>query len=234
MNGQIPKKCKCLMCNSVFTLRGISRHIKSCLQKTFERAEEKEIRYLLLHVISCYPKGYFLYLLVKESAKLRDLDAFLRDIWLECCGHMSAFFLGYYNEVPKNRKIGQLSEIRQDIIYHYDFGSTTELKIRIIGEYMGPSSPRRKVLLLARNAPPIIYCDSCGKREATKICIECKWNDKGFLCDECAAKHPCDPQLSLPVCNSPRMGVCGYEGEYRKIDVERLMSNFLKHLDCQR
>jgi len=27
-------------------------------------------------------------------ATLTDLDGFLRDIWLECCGHLSAFDIG--------------------------------------------------------------------------------------------------------------------------------------------
>ena len=28
------------------------------------------------------------------DATLADLDRFLRDIWLECCGHMSQFTIG--------------------------------------------------------------------------------------------------------------------------------------------
>ena len=28
---------------------------------------------------------------MQETATLEDLDSFLRDIWLECCGHLSAF-----------------------------------------------------------------------------------------------------------------------------------------------
>jgi len=31
---------------------------------------------------------------VKDNAALSDLDSFLRDIWLECCGHLSAFEIG--------------------------------------------------------------------------------------------------------------------------------------------
>ena len=230
MRFQLPKS-RCLICDSLFTAQGMSRHVKSCLKKRFDEAQKRDLKYILLHVVPIFPKGYFLYLLVKEDATLKDLDTFLRDIWLECCGHLSAFFLEHFHEVPKNRKIGQLFQMTKDILYHYDFGSTTELKIRAIGEYMGPSSPRNKIILIARNAPPIIYCDSCGKTPATTICTECQWNDRGFLCNECAQKHPCDPAMFLPVCNSPRMGVCGYEGEYKKKDEKEVISNFLKHLD---
>jgi hypothetical protein len=32
------------------------------------------------------------------------------------------------------------------------------------------------------------------------------------LCEDCAHTHACDECMQLRVCNSPRMGVCGYEG----------------------
>ena len=35
---------------------------------------------------------------------------------------------------------------------------------------------------------------------------------EGFLCEDCAHTHACDECMQLRVCNSPRMGVCGYEG----------------------
>jgi hypothetical protein len=34
-----------------------------------------------------------------------------------------------------------------------------------------------------------------------------------FYCDKCLTKHECGDEMSLPVVNSPRMGVCGYCGE---------------------
>lgn len=37
---------------------------------------------------------YWLYLEMPARATLTDLDGFLRDIWLECCGHLSAFDIG--------------------------------------------------------------------------------------------------------------------------------------------
>lgn len=33
-----------------------------------------------------------------------------------------------------------------------------------------------------------------------------------FLCEECIEDHDCDEEMFLDVCNSPRMGVCGYNG----------------------
>lgn len=34
---------------------------------------------------------YRLVIEVKNTATLEDVDQFLRDIWLECCDHLSAF-----------------------------------------------------------------------------------------------------------------------------------------------
>lgn len=34
---------------------------------------------------------FILHILVREDATLRDLDRFFRDVWMECCGHMSLF-----------------------------------------------------------------------------------------------------------------------------------------------
>ena len=66
--------------------------------------------------------------------------------------------------------------------------------------------------LLARNVPPEYSCSQCG-RHAGYICAECMWEvDNPFYCAACVEEH--EHEMILPVTNSPRMGVCGYEGEY--------------------
>ncbi|MCI9662932.1 MAG: hypothetical protein HFI46_03510, partial [Lachnospiraceae bacterium] len=32
----------------------------------------------------------------------------------------------------------------------------------------------------------------------------------GWLCEDCVKTHECGEGMLLSVCNSPRMGVCGY------------------------
>lgn len=44
--------------------------------------------------------------------------------------------------------------------------------------------------------------------------MECIYYDEGYYCKECAPKHECGEQMMLPVLNSPRTGVCGYDGEF--------------------
>jgi hypothetical protein len=75
------------------------------------------------------------------------------------------------------------------------------------------SSARRGVELLARNEPLGILCRECKAKPATQICTDCQsQEDDSWLCDACVAKHACDPEMLLPVVNSPRAGVCGYCG----------------------
>jgi hypothetical protein len=97
--------------------------------------------------------------------------------------------------------------------HEYDFGSTTELRLRVVGEREGvPLDDEDPVTLLARNDPPDIRCVVCGE-PATQVCTSCNWQDQGWLCDKCAPKHECGEEMLLPVVNSPRVGVCGYTGE---------------------
>jgi hypothetical protein len=96
------------------------------------------------------------------------------------------------------------------LIHEYDFGSTTELTIKVVSEFES-TMKTGKVEILARNDPPQIKCSYCDNR-ATAICTECIYEDAGWLCDDCAEDHDCGQDMMLPVVNSPRTGVCGYTG----------------------
>lgn len=165
-------------------------------------------------VSDSYNHNYFLHLLVIENIALDDLDSFLRDIWLECCGHLSAFsYQRYGDEIDMRKKIKDIFVPGDTLSYQYDFGSTTELSIRHMGSFYGYMWKKTKIMLLSRNAPPIIPCDICKEKPAVEICTECQWEDSGWLCKDCAQNHECEEDMFLPVVNSPRTGVCGYSGE---------------------
>jgi hypothetical protein len=170
-----------------------------------------------------------MHLEVPASATLEDLDAFLRDTWVECCGHMSAFtirgiryttgsgidamwidFFGLNAERDMNVAVGEVLAQGMEFHYEYDFGTTTELTLKVVGKREGKIGGR-SIQILARNEPPRITCDVCGKI-ATRVCTQCIESKKGRLCDECAGKHACGEDMLLPVVNSPRVGMCGYTG----------------------
>ena len=166
----------------------------------------------LLKIEGAYEKNYWLYIDVPVNKTLSAVDTFLRKIWLECCGHMRAFSDPWHEELGKGRQLGGFAP-GDKILHEYDFGSTTESLITVVGDtYREPQ--RNAVRLLARNAPPAFVCCKCGKA-AAYICAECIYEvDNPFFCEECADQHEHD--YLLPVTNSPRMGVCGYEGTQDK------------------
>jgi len=157
-------------------------------------------------------------------ATLEDLDAILRDLWLECCGHLSAFRIqgadysssgslwdvAHADGAGMDVKLDDVLTPGVKFFYEYDFGTTTELTLRLLSERQ-ITSRGKSIRVLARNEPPFIPCDSCGKN-SSRVCTECAWSGEGWLCDECARQHGCDEDMLLPVVNSPRVGMCGYTG----------------------
>lgn len=183
--------------------------MKNHLMKS-HRASDGEQKCYLLKIEGAYDKNYWLYADAPVTASLSSVDTFLRKIWLECCGHLSGFLGPGRSEIGKNGKLEAFS-IGDKLLHEYDFGSTTETIITIMGE-TARKKQREAVRLLARNIPPVFLCMVCGA-SATALCTECMYDsDNPFFCDSCSEKHEHDEML-LPVTNSPRMGECGYDGE---------------------
>jgi len=167
---------------------------------------------------------YWMHLEVPADITLTTLDRFLRDTWLECCGHLSAFEIGgvryasdagmYSGWGTDDKSMGvKLSRVLspgQTSYYEYDFGTTTELTLKVVGEREGEAQGKA-IQVLARNEPPVIPCDVCGK-PATEVCAQCVYDEGGWLCEECVKDHECGEEMMLPVVNSPRVGMCAYAG----------------------
>jgi hypothetical protein len=204
----------------------MTRHLPVCPKRSDEATagsgrRRPPTRVYHLVVSSRYSSPYWLQLEAIADASLDDLDVLLRDTWLECCGHLSAFWLGkrrftrgaitgpWDDDEPTTIGLGQLLAPGTKLEYEYDFGSTSELTIQVAGERRGRL--REPVVIVARNDPPIMECSSCDAT-ATQICTSCLYEDTDLLCDACAAKHACGPEMLLPLVNSPRTGVCAYSG----------------------
>ncbi len=255
MQKKLTSEGKCYFCGKIFTKAGINRHIKTHLDgnplknmagTSFLIKVEPDNRY------GGYP--FFLSLWVDGEATMGQLDQFLRNIWLECCGHMSAFRkpmersrIGMWDffeveqllktgkikeyeklmedtdgEIPMSRKAKNVFQSESQLHYEYDFGSSTELLISCLHTY--PFKAKEPIVLLSRNEPLNILCDSCGKQASTQICTIHNYDENSMFCDACAKKHAksCSDFLDyarLPRVNSPRAGVCAYEGG--TIDIER-------------
>lgn len=162
--------------------------------------------------------------------KFKKLDHFLRKIWLECCGHLSAFTIGnirYEQEIDdfesdtiynSGQRIASMNIIIGTVLhpglifyYEYDFGTTTYLALKVLSE-REEDIKHKSIQILARNVLPEKNCEICGE-PATLVCSQCIFEDKGWLCKECAIQHQCKYERFLPVVNSPRVGMCGYTGK---------------------
>jgi hypothetical protein len=205
----------------------MSKHLKSCRSKAASPASVKREKLLHIAVEGLDLPEYWIHLEVPARATLADLDGFLRDTWLECCDHLSAFEIGRKQYLPDEAvehegdesmdvPLGEVLRPRMKFAHRYDFGSTTALTLNVASKYEGtPSGPKAEpVRILARNDPPEINCGKCGK-PAVLVCLECVYDKEGWLCKACAKKHEdeCEgAEMMLPVLNSPRVGVCGYCG----------------------
>ena len=206
----------CTLCGKSFNRSAMSRHLKTC---TLAPPAKPNSPAFHLFIDARHDKSYWLHVAIPMESPLRLLDAFLRGIWLECCGHLSAFTIAgelYECETEAGRKGMQvrLNRVLQpglSFSYEYDYGSTTRLNLKIV-DVWERGTTKNSVELLARNDAPQTVCQLCGERPAAEICTECAWNDAGYLCETCAEEHDCGNNTWLPVVNSPRAGICGYTG----------------------
>ncbi|MCM1551275.1 MAG: plasmid pRiA4b ORF-3 family protein [Butyrivibrio sp.] len=190
-----------------------------------EETGNKNCGYFDLAIYGKYDRNYWLFVEMKETATLRDLDCFLRDIWVECCGHLSAFEIDgtcysispqndfFWGRIEKNMncKLNTVLKKGMTFDYEYDFGSTTELMITVVNYRIGIDR-KEKLVILSRNNPIELVCDKCGKKPAAYMCAKYDYETIEYLCADCAKTHECEEEMLFDVCNSPRMGVCGYCG----------------------
>jgi hypothetical protein len=199
----------CALCGHRATNTKMLAHVEACAAAHDEIGQPQP-----LVVLRFGPAGaprYWLIIEAKADAQLADVDALLRQLWLECCGHRSAFRVGRRELAMTTATAIAFAGAASKLEYEYDFGSTTALTGELVGTRHG-SIGRASVRLLARNEPLVWPCADC-EAPATLVCPFCIDSNDGLFCDAHADVHEhADEEVYLPVVNSPRMGVCGYTG----------------------
>jgi hypothetical protein len=220
----------CSLCGKRTTKAGMTRHLGSCVAED-EPSRGKAARLLRLRIEDAYSPIFWMDVEIKSTATLEVLDDFLRQEWLECCGHLSAFYIdqdtfmvpsayrmepvGLFadpSERSMKAKLGGILSKGIRFQHVYDFGTSTELKLRVADERQGRVGSE-SVRLLSRNEAPVWECEVCGD-DASWICTFCMYERQNpFYCEDHSEEHDCEePEMLLPVVNSPRMGMCGYTG----------------------
>jgi hypothetical protein len=199
---------------------GMAKHLAACSKRhlAMEISEigkgSAETLYHL-HVKDAYRSEYWLDLEMAGSKTLKHLDHYLRQIWLECCGHLSRFTTGGWQgkKLAMVRRIDEVLGPGIELTHIYDFGTSSLTQIKVVGTREGAPTTNRPIALMARDLMPVDECIECG-HPATRVCMECviEENTWGTLCDEHARTHPHEEYGTLPLVNSPRVGMCGYEG----------------------
>jgi hypothetical protein len=223
------RKGKCYICNDIYSDSGLARHIKSCLIKTKDaKTNNSNISNAtyLIKVQDKYDSGYYLYLMVDGCVLLSELDQYLRDIWLECCGHLSSFKIdeinyerypdpGWGDREGMDIEIEEVLDFGMFFSYMYDYGSTTELELKVMGIYQ-PLFSKKGIYLIGRNLPREYKCENCDNKAEFQY-FNMRHGEQGIVCNSCMEKMESentkdDDIYFSDIINSPRAGVCGYDG----------------------
>ena len=129
----------CSYCERDFSRGGMLRHLGACRKRQESNLKELSIgnETALLHHIrvqDVWDGNFWLDLEVMGSATLRELDRYLRIIWLDCCGHLSMFTEdGWHSpEVLHTNRVADALKIGAQLIYIYDYGDETNLPIKCV------------------------------------------------------------------------------------------------------
>ncbi len=192
----------CQFCHGVFSKATMTRHLETCTQKAEatvagNRKLAKQSSTLHLLVEGREQPQYWMHLEIPATTTLQTLDSLLRKSWLECCGHLSKFELAgvsyasyvdpEFGDKSMRVQVGNILRPGQQFFHEYDYGTTTELRLKVIAEREG-GTKGKAIQVLARNETPTIACNICGK-PATEICSQCIFEDGGWLCETCAHEH---------------------------------------------
>lgn len=173
---------KCYFCGKDVTNRTAKRHVKTC--SVFQEKNEEGIKLskslkerFIIKISDKETKKFVLYIVIDSYLKLRELDSFIREIWVECCNHLSLFRINgekYLSNVELNDGESQNVSLEEVLCvgdtfdYEYDFGTTTYLEGEIVDKIKsGDSAPQIEIIIRNNkvgdtNSPREDKCDYVG------------------------------------------------------------------------
>lgn len=222
---------KCSYCSQIFSQNTIAKHLQSCkLRKELSPFLKKGQCSFLLGISGKQFQDYWAFIEVNGNiCRLKDIDSFLRSLWLECCGHSSSFKINdqIYESLPdpmystKSIQISVNKILKEGMIfeYTYDFGSSTELIIKVVSANDSLNdnnigSPDTKASKIPRHAR-----EKKGKDKMLPPVKLIARNDSiVFTC------HACKQAIATNICT-----ICLYEKSRRGAS---LCENCTRHHKC--
>ena len=210
----------CALCGVDLGPTEMTKHLAGCIEEyryDVGRDDERQERGYHIAFQATRAPVFWVHLMARPDATLAQLDAFLRDLWMEDRSKQSRFVLGTKvfssnptTDVTPSNLQGDLSVELQEVLedeipfeYAYDFQQTTELEGRVIAKKsVLPDQAQTPVRMLARNNLPEIPCQ-CGGA-ATLMCRRCAGGPEAWLCASCLAEHPCEDEQIVEIENTPR------------------------------
>src|SRR5579872_1574038 len=121
---------KCTQCRETYTSAKAKSHLIECIASSLTFSQLTTGGFLIRISGAEQLKLYWMFIALSKDASLGQLDRFLRDNWLECCGHLSEFTIGghrYMSHTESGRPsqtmkntIGQLLHPGLKFGYVYD------------------------------------------------------------------------------------------------------------------
>lgn len=171
-----PGSGDCHLCGrTISCLRYMHDHLESCIRPwTWQpRDDDQEINDTFTRVTFKAEPNFWMVAVIREDVTLRQVDEFLRNVWLECCNHLSQFDFGgmmvgcdefdeemrhHFDDIDTSHVATFDSELMKIALpgttfkHEYDMGSESITEITVNGLLELPES--RPITVVAQNHPP--------------------------------------------------------------------------------
>lgn len=232
-----PKYAKCMICGERIEHVRITKHIGACIRRsglgrydrnmTLTNAPDDNHR-VHVRVMSEEPSpNYYLHMLAAPGLQLKDLDALIRETWMEGPGderYESRFSKGDA-DLTNSDRLHRSQEAMAGAnlrylwaraggfaTYLYDLNMPMTCRIDDFGTYR-IDEDCNEVMIVARNEPAEELCKACRAPATRAHSYSSRLNlatKTEYRCEGCSQS---DGDQWKPLLNSPRAGARSYDGQ---------------------
>ncbi len=186
-----PGSGTCYLCGDELTAhRFFQRHLWSCLRQwSWSRPKDRQANIYTHASITAY-QHHWMDVVIRQDTTLRQMDAFLRETWLECCLHLSQF------------KFGEMSAGCDEL--EDDRNSINDLDTTDLANFDS------QYLTLVLPGQSVLHEYDMGTTSETTITSQCLYElPETQPIVVVTQNHPIPGEAF----NSPRWGMCGFDGQ---------------------